>query len=343
MAEILALPRAASDEIDLFRAAHGWALAKPAESSATPSDGGGEDDEVRKERRFELIATKIDFGLISARDVSEAVVPLGVLKDSQLVQVFKAHAIAAQDASALRQRRGVEDLHPPPLHAVDSSEKPPAAPTSNPPPVEAAETPQATSLLTPPPSSEAPVKEGGAFSVYLRALHDNASGISLSHFNLSAADADVLAPALMRFKCLKELDLSNCNITDTILRDIASSLGGGHPLAGLSLKRNHLTAAATPSITALISLHLLEKICLSENPLGDEAVEKIARALTSAPKLRLVSVRSTGASDAGVRALVALAMRQRGGVVLKLGGNPVDAKALVLVAAAKRQGVQIVL
>ena len=74
----------------------------------------------------------------------------------------------------------------------------------------------------------------------------------------------------------------------------------------LNLRNNGITAAGLQPFAELIRVHLggggLTALCLEDNPIGDEAVQRLAQVLPCS--LTQIELTNTGCADAGMAAII---------------------------------------
>ena len=112
--------------------------------------------------------------------------------------------------------------------------------------------------------------------------------------------------ALKQNKTLKELDVSNCDLslTDTGVASLADALHTNNTLETLNITSNQIRKEGASYLARVLNgTNVLSSLWLSDNPIGDEGLQTIFDALKQNKTLKDLGVSGCGMTDTGVASL----------------------------------------
>lgn len=127
--------------------------------------------------------------------------------------------------------------------------------------------------------------------------------LDLSNKNLNDDDIKVLIKHLNRSSCIRQLNLSNNQITDQGAIILAEYLRN-HQLTGLDIQNNKIGAAGAKALALALEKHVsLKTLLMGYNHVTDEGAKQFGYMLRENKKLRLLALENNEISDAGASEL----------------------------------------
>jgi hypothetical protein len=158
----------------------------------------------------------------------------------------------------------------------------------------------------------------------------NCKIVNLSHNSITSSGAEDIAKGIATNISLTVLNLSYNKIDDIGVAALAANIAAKPQLTSLDLSGNRITAAGVRALAEQLGSgqHSLPEVLLSNNQLGDDGAEEVAKLIRSNSTVTTVRVSGNSIGNRGATAIASAVASSSSVITLDLSDNNISADAI---------------